>query len=461
MTHRDRGGGSTVLIRDGRFYWALLAIAVPTAVQGFISLGVNMLDNIMVGSLGDVTLAAVSLANQVTLLLNGFTRGVAGGAAVLISQYWGKDDRIRIKQVMSAALQICVGVNLLCAAGIVLFPEQVMHIFSSDPSAVQEGAGYIRILAVSYVFSSVSETMIAMLRCVEAARLGMMTSGMTLFTNLILNYALIFGKFGLPRLGAPGAALATDISRALEMGVVLFYVFVVDKRLRLRWLELWSAGREMFRDYFRFGTPVLLGDFQWALVGFVKNALLGHMGVLMVAANSIAETVFSLFYVFITGLSNGACVLVGKSVGAGDHVEARKRSNTIQILFAAVGLLVCASVYSVRYLAPSFYQVSAQAKALASQFIALNAWISIGTCYHAACFTGINRGAGDGRFVMQVDLLCGWLVVIPAVWLSGFVLKAPLPVVYVCTRIDQCFKWIIALIRLRGDKWIHNVTRLE
>jgi putative MATE family efflux protein len=454
-----REKGQRKMVKDKLFYRTLLAIAIPTALQGLVSLSVNMLDNIMVGSLGDVSLASVSLANQITVMLSYFVKGVSGGAAALVAQYWGKKDIPHVKQVFSVAFQICFYITALLCAVLWLFPRHAMQIFSSDPAVLEIGAQYVRILCFSYLFSCVSELLIMMLRCVEVVRIGLVVSGVSLFSNLFFNYALIFGHFGFPRLETRGAALATTLSRFIELLIVLFYVFRVDRRLRLRVRELWCADRKMVRDYLHYGLPVMLGDVQWGFVGFLKNAMIGHMGVLMTASNSIAETVFSLFYVFITGLSSGACVLVGKLVGEGEHGKVREASGTIQILFIGTGLVVCAAMFFSSPFIPLLYGISAEARALSSQFIAMNAFMSIGTCYHAACFTGINRGAGDGLFVMKVDMICGWLVVLPLVFLSGFVLHAPLPAVYVCTRIDQCFKWLIAFIRLRGNRWIHDVTR--
>lgn len=447
------------MIKDKLFYRTLLAIAIPTALQGLVSLGVNMLDNIMVGSLGDVALASVSLANQVTVMLNYFVKGVSGGAAALVAQYWGKKDTARVKQVFSVAFQLSLYVTVLLCAAIFFFPQGAMRIFSDDPAVLQMGAQYIRILCISYLFSCVSELLIMMLRCVEVVRIGLVVSFVSLFSNLFFNYALIFGRFGFPRLETRGAALATILSRFIELIIVLIYVFGIDRRLRLRVRELWCADRQMVMDYIRYGLPVMLGDVQWGFVGFLKNAMIGHMGVLMTASHSIVETVFSLFYVFITGLSSGACVIIGKLVGEGDRGKVREASSTIQLLFAGTGLIVCAAMFLTSPLFPRLYGISDEARALASQFIAINAVLSIGTCYHAACFTGINRGAGDGLFVMKIDMLCGWLVVLPLVFLSGFVLHAPLQAVYTCTRIDQSFKWLIALIRLRGNRWIHDVTR--
>ena len=198
-----------------------------------------------------------------------------------------------------------------------------------------------------------------------------------------------------------------------------------------------------------------------SLIGMLKAAIIGQMGASFMAANSIANNMATLGTLFTSALAGGACVVVGKAVGRGDYDTAREYSKTIQLLFFLIGLVMAALVFLLRVPFTRLYGSSADPEvfSLATTMIAILAVTLIGTCYHASCFVGINRGAGDSRFVAMVDMICGWLVVLPATLLAAFVFHWPLPVVFLCTRIDQCFKWIIAFIRLRGDKWIRNVTR--
>ena len=447
------------LVKDPKFYKTLFLIALPAAFQSLISLGVNMLDNVMVGSLGDVPLAAVSLCNQVTTLLAFFIKGISGGSAVLISQYWGKKDLERIKLVFAVVFRFGLLCTCLVTALIFFFPGAAIRIFTNEENLIQAGIPYIKILCFSYILYVISDVVIAMLRWVEVVKIGLVVSSVSLLTNMIFNYILIFGKLGAPALGIRGAAVATLLSRAVELTIVLVYVFCFDRRLQLKLRDLWVRDRQILRDFFRYGIPIVVGDMQWGLVGLAKAMLIGRLGVIMVAANSIADVILSLALIFTNGLASGACVLVGKSVGEGDYQKTRSYSTTIQFLFTVIGLAVCALVFFTRQIPPQFYNVSEETKVLASQFLAIGAFTHLGTCYHMACFTGINRGAGDGKFVMKVDMICGWFIVIPLTFLAGFVFHLPLPAVYLCTRIDQTFKWVIAMIRLKGDKWIHNVTQ--
>jgi Na+-driven multidrug efflux pump len=202
-----------------------------------------------------------------------------------------------------------------------------------------------------------------------------------------------------------------------------------------------------------------LGDAQWALVGLCKAAIIGQMGKQMIDAAAVTDMMMTLGTMFTFALAGGACVMVGKAVGAKDSKRVREYSNTIQLLFLFFGVIMSTLVFLLRKPFVSLYQLDESTFALATLMIAICSVSLLGTTYHASCFLGINRGAGDSRFVAMVDMICGWLVVLPSMLLAAFVFKAPLPVVFLCTRIDQCFKWIIAFIRLRGNKWIKKVTR--
>ena len=447
------------MVREKAFYKTLLMIALPVAFQSLISLSVNMMDNIMVGSLGEIKMSGVALANQVTVFLTFFIRGASGGASVLISQYWGKKDMTRIKSVFGIVFQLSLLTTTIAAIMIHTFPGAVMSVFTNDPRIIAEGMQFIQIVCFSYVLYSITDTMVGMLRCVEVVKVSLYIAILTLVVNTFFNYALIFGHFGFPQMGIRGSATATVIARGCELLFILSYVFLVDKRLQLKVIDLFKVEKQLYADFFRYGLPILLGDLQWGLVGAFKSTIIGRLGPTMVAANSMTEVVLSLGAIFTAGLANAATVVIGKTVGTGDFKRTREYSNTIQIIFVGVGVVMMALVFSMRWLPLSLYSVSVETKQLAMTLLAIGAVTMIGTTYHAACFTGINRGAGDGKFVFKVDMVCGWLIVLPLMALAAFVFRWPLPVVFLCSRIDQCFKWIIAYFRLRGNKWIRNVTR--
>lgn len=447
------------MVKDKDFYKTLAKLALPVALQQLISLCVVMLDNVMVASLGDLALSSVSQANQVTVFFTFIVRGVSGGAALMISQYWGKKDVERIKQIFSVIFQV-TGLIALAVNILVFFcPTIVLRFFTNDADIIASAQGYIRIVSFSYLLFALADTFAAMLRCVEIVKITFAVSVFSLFTNLFLNYSLIGGNFGFPALGIEGAAIATVISRGLELAIVMVFFFYIQKRIPAKPIDLFRVDKLMYKDYAKYGLPILIGDIQWGMVGVFKSVIIGRLGVSMISAANIADTIMQLGLIFSNGLASAACVVIGKTVGVKNYDLTRKYSTTIQIIFVGVGVVMSSMVFLLRDPFVSLYDVSSETSTLAAQLIAIGAITLLGTSYHVACFTGINRGAGDSKFVFRVDMVFGWLIMLPISFLTAFVFKAPLPVIFIATRIDQCFKWIIARIRLKGDRWITNIVR--
>ena len=453
------------MTRDREFYRTIFKIAVPSAFQSLITFLVVVVDNIMVGRLGggenSFALAAVSQTNAITAFFTAALMGVVGGSAVLISQYWGKKDLARIKQVFSIVLMLCVGVALAVFAVAKIFPEALLGVVikGAEPEVFPLAMQYFSLVVFSYIPYALTHSLVGMLKSVEVVKVTLYISIVSLFTNIGLNYVLIFGKLGLPAMGVRGAAIATVIARLIEMAIVWYYTFRVQKQIDIRPRDLLKPDRLLMKDYVRYGLPVAVVDVQWSFIGLLKAAIIGRLGASFMAAVNISDAMMQLGTMFTFALAGGACVVVGKTVGAGNIDKVKEYSKTIQIMFAVLGVVMAAIVILLRAPFIGLYGPGEYEFGLAMQMIFLGAISMIGTSYHAACFVGINRGAGDNAFVAKVDSICGWLVVLPCTMLAAFVLKLPLPFVYLSTRIDQCYKWIIAFFRLRGDKWIHNVTR--
>lgn len=448
------------MVRERAFYLTIWTIALPSAFQGFMSLLVVLVDNMMVSTLGDTVMAGVSQSNAVTSLLTATVGGLVGGSAVLIAQYWGKQDTARIRRVFAIVVWICALVAAAFIAVVLIAPEGVLRLLVDDPEIIAAGMPYLTLVCWSFLPYAGSAALVGMLRSVEIVRVTLYTTILSLVSNICLNYVFIFGKFGLPAMGARGAALATVLARCLEFALVWLYTFRVQKRFAIRPRDLLRGDRELLRDYGRYGLPVGLTDAQWAVIGVFKMMIIGRLGAQMITANNIAESLMQLGMILTSSLAGGACVVIGKTVGAGDYAKTRAYSTTIQWMFLGIGVLMAAIVYLVRTPFAQLYPgISGASKTLAAEMLALGAVTMIGTTYHASCFVGINRGAGDSRFVMIVDTVCGWLVVLPLSYLAAFVWKLPMPWVFLMLRVDQLFKWIIAFFRLRGNKWIRNVTR--
>lgn len=245
--------------KDRSFYRSLILLAVPISLQNLVTFAVNFADNVMIGSLGDDAISGVYVGGQLQSVVQMFVGGIEGAILILAAQYWGRKDRDSIRKVVSIGVKFALGVGLFTTLVAVLFPQWVIRIFTTEPGVIREGAAYVQIVGFTYLFFSVSQVMIAAMRSVETARIGLYISCMALVVNVCLNYVFIFGHLGFPAMGVRGAAVATLISRIMEMCVSIGYVFLVDKKLRFGWRDLLHTDGQLLRDFVRYGLPIKIG----------------------------------------------------------------------------------------------------------------------------------------------------------------------------------------------------------
>ena len=447
------------LVRKPEFYKSLLMLAVPMVLTNMLSMSVGLVDNLMVGQLGETAVAGVMVANQVQALLGALTIGISASLVILAAQYWGKRDIESVKAVAAVGIKLALLVGLIVCVLVLAAPAAVLSVFTNDAYVIAEGVRYIRILAFSYLFFCLTQTLMGTMRCVEVVRIGVVVSFSTLVVSVVLNYALIFGNWGFPALGIEGAAIATLTARIMEAVIMVVYVRFIDQRLRVRFKELIKTDTRLLLDFFRYGLPVMVGDISWALVGTSKVAILGRLGEAAMAANSITMILFSLITVAVWGMSGASAVIIGKTVGSGDYDLVKQYARTLQLIFAGLGIAAGISLLSLRDVFISLYAFSGYTQVLARQFMTIMGISIIFTAYHAPCFTGIIRAGGDTKFVFIVDAICGWLLVLPLAFLAAFVFQWPAWVVFFCLYSDQFYKWIIAIIKTNRFKWIINLTR--
>ena len=342
------------LVRDKNFYRTIFRISLPTAFSSLVSFLVVVADDIMVSSItngvtegyGKIAQAAVSQVNALTAFFTATLLGLVSGSSVLISQYWGKKDMPRIKRLFSIVFAVSMAVTLLFVLAARLFPEPVIRLVlrAGDESAAEAtrlALAYFAIVCFSWIPYAVTNSLTGMLRSVEVVRVTLYVSVASLVMNISLNYVLIFGKLGLPAMGVEGAALATVLTRVIEMLIVAFYTFRVQKVVDVRPRDFFTFDRALAHDYARYGLPVGLTDMQWSFIGLLKAAIIGRLTTYFIAANAITSAMMNLGTMFTFALAGGACVMVGKAVGRGDYDTAREYSRTIQVMFALIGVCMC------------------------------------------------------------------------------------------------------------------------
>ena len=447
-----------VFTKDRSFYRSLVTLAVPISLQNLVTFAVSFADNVMIGSLGDDAISGVYIGGQLQSVLQMFVGGIEGAILILAAQYWGKKDTQSIRKVVSIGIKFALAVGLLSSLVAVLFPQWVIRAFTTEPGVIQEGAAYVQIVGFTYLFFSVSQVMIAAMRSVETARIGLYISCMALVINVCLHYVFIFGHFGFPAMGVRVAALATLVSRILEMCVGVGYVFFVDKKLRFGLKDLLHTDRQLLRDFIRYGLPVIGGQVVWAINSLANTKILGYYSAGVIAAASITGMLHNLVYVWMNGMSSAVGIITGKTVGAGQYEKMKEYSKTVQMIFLFVGLISGAAVFLARDGFISLYNASPEAQAYSRQFINVISVTIIGTCYQAACLFGLVKSGGDISFVFKNDTIFVFLVVIPSSLLAMW-LGAPPWVVFACLKCDQILKCFVAIVKINRYNWMKNLTR--
>lgn len=452
------------IVKEKSFYMSILTIAIPIAMQNFITFANSMLDSIMLGR-ADTTgilLSASTLANQPFFILSMICFGLSGGATVLSAQYWGKGDVAAIRRIFAMILQLAAGVSLLLGLVVLIFPEHILSLYSNQTDIIQAGAQYLRIFGFAYILFGLSNTLICAIRSVELVRISVVVNTVSCLTNAFLNWVLIFGNLGAPALGIRGAAIASLSARVLEFVITFVYIFCVDKRLQFRPRHLFRFDRVLFRDLAVNGTPVLCNEVMWALGTTLQASLLGHIEYSAgdpVAANSIASMVQQLSTIVIFGIANAAAVLVGKSIGEGNKKEAELRAHTLRYLSYLVGLIACGAILLLRNVAVNFYSIPQQSKDLAVDLMIVVAFVTFFVSVSAVSIVGILRGAGDTRFCLVSEMVALWCVALPAAFLAAFLFHWPVPIVLLCMKLDEPLKALMCIIRMRTDKWMRSLTR--
>ncbi len=448
-----------LMTKNKSFYKSLLKLAIPIALQNLVTFLVGLCDNVMVGTLGDSAISGVYMGNQIQTLLQVFSGGIEGAILVLAAQYWGKRDSSAVKKIASIGIRFTLAFGILLSLVCISVPRGVISLFTNDGAVIAMGAEYLRIVAASYAFFCLTQALIAAMRSVESARIGLYVSLTSLGINAVLNYMLIFGKLGAPQLGINGAATATLISRIAECAIMLVYVLIIDKKLKLSVRDLLNTDKELLKDFVRYGAPIVAGQLVWAANTLSSSAIMGRQrapGV--IAALSVANTLNNLAYVVMNGLSGAVGIITGKTIGKGEEKLMREYAKSTQILFIALGLLTGGALRLLRDPYISFYNISPEAVREARSLINVLSVTIIGTCYQAACLFGLVKSGGDISFVFKNDLIFVFLIVLPSALTASSLGAAPW-VVFAALKCDQILKCIVAAAKINRYDWMKNLTR--
>lgn len=446
---------------DRELYKKMIKIAVPVSLQSLITVGVNLMDTVMLSSMGDAQLSASSQAAQFINLFMICCMGIGMGASVLTSRFWGMKDIRSLKKAVTIMLRFVLIFSTVFTIATILIPQLIMRLYISDPVIIDYGVIYLRWMIPTYICMGLSLTCTIVLRTVGQVRIPLACSILAFFVNVFSNWVFIFGNLGAPRMEIGGAALGTLIARIFELLFICGYFFFIDKRIAYRIKDLFSKCRDLLGEYVRVSIPVLISDALLALGNNAVAMVMGAIGPTFVAANSVTMVTQQLSSVLTQGISNASGIITGNTMGQGDYEKAQRQGYTFIIIGTLVGLFAAAIIILLRAPIINFYQVSAEAKSLAYHLMDAITIIVVFQSVSSILTKGVLRAGGDTRFLMIGDILFLWVASVPLGYLAGMVFDLPPFWIYTFLKIDQVIKCVWCFFRLRSGKWLKRIKGAE
>lgn len=452
------------------FYKKVFVLAMPIALQSLITIGVNMLDTMMVGKLGDDPLSATSLANSFISVFQIFCMGLGMGASVLVSRYWGmksaaKDEQVSndstraLKQTVCLMMRLNISLALLFALATIVMPGIIMRMYTEEEQIVAYGVTYFRYSVLAYIFVGLSLVVTIVLRSVGQVLYPLIVSIGAFTVNFTMNYILIFGKFGAPKMGVAGAALGTLIARIVECTLILGYLFLYDKKIGFKPKDLLMKTRSLLREYIRISIPVLISDGILAIGTNSVAMVIGHLGGTFVAANAITSVTQQLSTVVISGVSQAGAIVTGITLGEGSKEKTMRQGYRFFWLGLILGTLSALFIFIFSDFIIGFYDnVSPETAATAKQLMNAICLIIVFQGTNSIMTKGVLRGGGDTAMLMLTDNIFLWVLAIPLGIAAGFYFKWSPFWVYICLKSDQIVKTVWAFLRLRSRKWIKKIS---
>lgn len=443
-----------------RFYSQIFKLVLPIIIQNLLSAAVSSADVIMLNYVGQSSISAVSLASQYANVLYSVFFGLGTGVTMLCAQYYGKGDYKAIDAVEGIALRFSLASCLLFAGMALLIPEYMMLLFTDDSELIAIGASYLRCISVAYFCWGISEIYMSVLRSIGRVTVCTILSTITFTLNILLNAAFIFGLFGMPKLGAVGVAIATSVSRIIQLAGC-FLVSATSKNVRLNFRYMLIRNKLLFKDFTRLSLPALGNDIVWGLAFSTYSVIIGHLGSDAVAANSFVVVVRNFGTILCFGIASAGSILLGRILGENHLEEARngaRRLMKLTIISGAIGgLIILASSPLVLTYAET--SLSPDALQYLKGMLLINSYYVMGAAVNTTLIAGVFRAGGDSRFGFICDTIDMWCYSVPLGFFSAFVLKLPVLWVYFLLCTDEFVKWPWVLKRYRSEKWLKNITR--
>ena len=433
----------------------IVRLALPIALQQFMTALVGACDAIMLGKLSQDAMSAVSLATQVTFVFNLFMFAFMAGENMFVAQYYGKGDYTGISQVFSLVTKICGCIAVVFLAGTLFFPEQLMRILTNEETLIVLGSEYLRVIGISYVFSGIAQIFLAIMKNCGAVNMSTLINGVMVILNIALNAVFIFGLSGFPKMGIKGAALATVLATVVQF---LWSVGYVLCRIRAVKFSLRSCEKKLFGRFWQKTVPLLINNLAWGIGFSMYSVIMGHLGTDAVAANGIANISKNLVVCFCLGLGNAGSIIVGNRLGADRLQEAKEAGGTLTRTAIIAGIVSGLVLIALSPLITKMVDLTPTARGYLQKMLLICSYYIAGKSVNCMTIGGIFAAGGDSKFGMLCDSVTLWCITVPLGCICAFILKLPVMVVYFVLNLDEIIKLPVVYKHYKKYKWIKNLT---
>lgn len=433
----------------------IIRLALPMALQQFMTALVGACDAIMLGKLSQNAMSAVSLATQVTFVFNLFMYAFVTGENMFVAQYYGKGDYKGISKIFSLVTKACGVVAVIFLIGTFFFPRQIMAVLTNEEELITLGSEYLRVIGISYLLSSIAQTFLAIMKNCNAVNVSTLINSVMVILNIILNAVFIFGLFGCPEMGIRGAALATVLATVVQ---VVWSVGYVLCRIQSVKLNLHRCEREITSHFWQKAIPLLINNLAWGIGFSMYSVVMGHLGTDAVAANGIANISKNLIVCFCLGLGNAGSIIVGNRLGANRLEEAKEAGGLLTRTAIIAGILSGLVLIILSPFITRMVDLTPTACGYLQKMLLICSYYIAGKSVNCMTIGGIFAAGGDSKFGMLCDSITLWCITVPLGCICAFILKLPVMVVYFVLNLDEIIKLPVVYKHYKKYKWIKNLT---
>ncbi|MCR4705691.1 MAG: MATE family efflux transporter [Lachnospiraceae bacterium] len=441
-----------------QFYKSFFSLFALLVLQNVVTIAVNLADNIMIGGYSETALSGVATVNQVMFVYQQLLMALADSLVIFGSRFFGEGNLPALKRTAAIAMRAALYIGLVMFALSSLFPHRLLSLFTDDAPIIEQGMAYLSIIRYTYLFFAITQILLGTLRSIQSVRIAFVLSLVAFCVNCGINYVLIYGRFGAPEMGTEGAAIGTLTARVTELLVLLLYIGRREKTLRLRFFDFLGRDRTLRRDYTRIAIPNVIASALWGLNIAMQTVILGHMTASAIAANSISSTLYLLLKSAAVGAVSASAVTIGRIIGLEGEAAAKRASVRLQRIFVVIGITAGVLIHLISGPIIGLYNLSEETRQLTVTFMMIQTVALVFMSYQMPTNCGIVKGGGSVDYVLKLDFISIWCIVIPVSLLAAFVFDASPAVVVCCLNADQVFKCVPAYIKVNHCTWIKRIV---